>query len=982
MGGRFATFFLLFQVNKDFMKVCRPLTGCFPLMMISFFSFGQNEIKSDSSKLKKWFPQYDFNTASFQKPPIKFAPFARWWWPGNDVTKEELKREINLFADNNFGGVEIQPMNLFVPGSKEQRERVVSWDTPDYYENVKAVMEEARKRGLTVDMTDGSGWPPAGPHLSIEDGFSTLQFAQSDVTGNNNIAVALPTVANTTGVKSKLVAVLASKIVAKEKDDKSSTILLDPSSTVILTAKVKNDSLYWEVPAGNWKVIAFWSFPKGERGMVASPVQGYVVDHFDSTKVLKNYRYLFGARTGLQPYFGNPMRAVFNDSYEFQVDRHYSPDFITYFKKKRGYDITQWLPAEMQKRYNYTSFMRPDAAPDFSFSNEDWRLRYDYDLTLSELLGEHFFNISKNFMEPQGLLHRTQAYGLNMDMIAQAGLASIPETESMLGPEANLKITTSGAHLYNRPIVSAESVVFINRAYTTTPQKIKLAVDKLFAAGVNQVIYHGVPYRYTPDELGPEGWYPFSSPVGGRVNFSSNLGEGNIFWKYQKDVNEYINRTQYALRSGKPHADVLIYFPFMDVDKMPDNPEEILTKGYLENVEGSLPANKEKANPVKETWAAKVYPLINQLEANDITWDWVNDLSIQEAQLNSNKQINIRGNLYQALILANDSIIQLKTAQAITTLASKGMNFIATGTLPHKQPSYLNWKENDKKTAQFITTALKAKSSRYIQNESELNNWIKTLHQPVAFNAVYHFTRQVQRDMSDGSRIQFIWNKSDQWQTIALTLDKKYSYSYWMNAEDGTIIKNNASVVTYQMPPYGSVILYASAQKNIAGNVLSNSSALPDLTKEMLSINSWNIKADSVEIKDSPLFDWKINEQLKFLSAEAVYTSSFQWNSNNASSKYFLDMGKVYFTAEVYINDKYAGKRIFSPYMLDITSFLIEGNNKIEVHITPGQLNGFIGKAKQGDNRYKQFKGQEDQIMSAGLIGPVVIRSDVNSQSQ
>ena len=75
------------------------------------------------------------------------------------------------------------------------------------------------------------------------------------------------------------------------------------------------------------------------------------------------------------------------------------------------------------------------------------------------------------------------------------------------------------------------------------------------------------------------------------------------------------------------------------------------------------------------------------------------------------------------------------------------------------------------------------------------------------------------------------------------------------------------------------------------------------------------------------------------------------------------------------INDKFAGKRIFAPYMLDITSFLIQGNNKIEIHVTPGQLNGFNGKAKQGDNRYKQFKGQEDQIMSAGLIGPVVIRS-------
>ncbi len=200
------------------------------------------------------------------------------------------------------------------------------------------------------------------------------------------------------------------------------------------------------------------------------------------------------------------------------------------------------------------------------FQTRDWRLKYDYDLTLSDLLADAFL-IPAGIGWKKGLLHRTQAYGLNMDMIGQAGLASIPETESMLGSEANLKIMTSGGHLYNRPIVSAESVVFKDRAYTTTPQKIKLAVDKLFTAGVNQIVYHGIPYRYTPEKLGGEGWYPFSSPNSGGVNFSSNLGEGDFFWKDQKEVNEYITRVQYALRSGRPHADVLIYFPFIDVEE-------------------------------------------------------------------------------------------------------------------------------------------------------------------------------------------------------------------------------------------------------------------------------------------------------------------------------------------------------------------------------------------------------------------------------
>jgi len=78
----------------------------------------------------------------------------------------------------------------------------------------------------------------------------------------------------------------------------------------------------------------------------------------------------------------------------------------------------------------------------------------------------------------------------------------------------------------------------------------------------------------------------------------------------------------------------------------------------------------------------------------------------------------------------------------------------------------------------------------------------------------------------------------------------------------------------------------------------------------------------------------------------------------------------------VYVNGKFAGKRVFAPYMLDITDLLVEGANQVEVRVTTSQLNGYIGKAKNGDAHYKQFKNKEDQLMAAGLLGPVVIRQE------
>ena len=309
---------------------------------------------------------------------------------------------------------------------------------------------------------------------------------------------------------------------------------------------------------------------------------------------------------------------------------------------------------------------------------------------------------------------------MNMDMIANAGQASIPETESMLSQEVILKVMASGAHLYNRPILSAELVVFSRRSYMTTPQKIRLAVDKLFASGVNQIIYHGVPYRYITKVDHTRRLVPFGNM------FSSNLGESNIFWKYQREINEYITRTQYALRSGKPHSDILIYFPFMNVEGMPDNPEEILTHGYIKGVEPPLPASEELPVTEKTIWAGKIYTIINQLEANGVTWEWVNDASLQEARM-VGKEINIRGNLYQALILPDILTIQLKTAMNISELAKKGMKFLATGSLPVRQPSFLNWEGNDRLTKQLIEGAVRQKNSKHIQDLTEFTHWVKAV---------------------------------------------------------------------------------------------------------------------------------------------------------------------------------------------------------------------------------------------------------------
>ena len=965
--------------------------NCRLVSILWMFAFGLfvSVLYSQASEKKQWIKYFNLSINKFQNPPLDFAPFTRWWLPGGDVTSEELKREINLFADNHFGGVEIQPMALVFPTKgKGRADRIMSYDTPLYYENLKLAFEEARKRGITVDLTDGSGWPAGGPHLIEADNNLTLEYGLIDIPKDNKNPLVVPRAIRGDRPTAKLVALLAVKVL-KDTTLENKTFQLDSKSIQNITSKIKDNKFVF-TPAikGAWKAIAFWSMADMEKPMlIAKKDAGFAMNHFDSTKVIKSYDYLFGERTGQQPYFGNPVRAIFDDSYEFRCDRHFSDDFISVFKTNRGYDVTPYLPVNMWLGYNnmYIRMDKTGIKPDFSFTDEDWRLRYDYDMTISDLLGKHFLQATRNWTESRGLLHRTQPYGLNMDMMATAGLASIPEVETMQfskATEGGYKLITSGAHLYNRPIVSCETAVYINRAFMTTPQKLKLTIDKVLSSGVNQIIYHGTAYQYFPDGYPKEGWYPFINSNLPGVNFSSNINESDPFWKYMKDINKYAQRAQYALRSGKPQADVLIYYPFLNFSEDTFNPNEILLNGCIKEVEPPLSAENNSSSynrKIDTEWLDKIWPLINELNARGITWDWVNDASIQEIVVGKDKQLTIRGNNYKSIVLFDLPYIQLKSAQHLNKLSKIGANILAIGKLPVIQPSFNNFRKNDQLTANEIMNAVKSTSTTRLESIVGIEDWCNNLSLPIWNTVKYDFIRQIRRVMNDGSLVQFIWNKSDSWQNISLTINKNFVNASWMNAEDGSITKaeiKTDNTVEYLLPPYGTIFLNASANPISDTQQTLGQTFVPTKATPILDIEKWAIQSDSVIINDTSLFDWKTNSQLKYSLKEGVYTSTFKIENVTPNSSYYIDLGKVYFSADLTINGQSVGSRIYTPFIFNISGYIKTGNNEIEINVTPTQLNGLIGEANNGERLYREFKNKE--LMSQGLIGPVRIYEQIN----
>ncbi len=961
--------------------------------------------------------QYDFDPARFADPGGKFGPMTRWWWPGADVGRTELEREIALFAETGFAGVEIQPftMGLNPDADAADRGRVMSWDSDAYYEKLRGVLVAAAEKGLIVDLNGGSGWPTGGPQIALEDNFLTLLFNETEVSGGREVRLDLeppepPLTAylslalaglfggEARGVyfpqAAKLVAVSAAKMVRDERSpwvwNTSDQVALDPASAVDLSAKASDRVLTWQAPEGDWRIVSFWSMPDGEApSLIAKSPAGFVVDHFSPDKVRANYDYLFGSRTGLPAFYGKPLRAIFNDSYEFKADRHFTSDFFEEFQKRRGYDIRPWLPAVMEPGYNHmlAHLMAPPSRPDFVFSDQDRRLRYDYDRTLSDLLISGFLDTSADWMSRRGLQHRTQPYGMAMDVIAAAGHADIPETEQLYwgGSEAFLKSVASGAWLYNRPIVSSESVVYMNREYMSTPQKIKISVDKALTSGVNQIIYHGTAYRYLTKDFGEFGWYPWSSPFAAFLGFSTDLRESNPFWKFVPQLNRYIARSQYALRSGRPSVDVLLYYPFLGflINEEELNPEELLPRGEFVGVEPPLqpqsmpwmPKLNEKGKSPTQQWLAQVWETINKLEELGVAWAWVNDESLQQAEY-ARGRWRIRGGDYQALILPYVPFIRVETVAHLRELAEQGAAIAIVGDPPGRQPSFRDYQAQDRAVVAHFSRIASLDNVAQLPAADSLAVWSMPLARPIRYHEPYRHLRQIHRSMSNGDRVAFIRSKANDWTEIELDLDSGMRSLTWLNPDDGSM--RDSGDGSYRLPPYGSVIAYASARARPPG-VSSRQVGDPEPDEAAVALDDWKLEAGEFKLDHASLGDWRDQSELRF-AGEAVYRTQIELSALDPRSGYVLDLGNVSATAEVTVNGTPIGAAIYAPYALDITDALQQGSNALEVRVTAPAINRLLGKAARGDPGYGQFKGKESSAMPAGLFGPVRLRKIVTAR--
>ncbi|MDR3268688.1 MAG: hypothetical protein LBT83_06440 [Tannerella sp.] len=98
--------------------------------------------------------------------------------------------------------------------------------------------------------------------------------------------------------------------------------------------------------------------------------------------------------------------------------------------------------------------------------------------------------------------------------------------------------------------------------------------------------------------------------------------------------------------------------------------------------------------------------------------------------------------------------------------------------------------------------------------------------------------------------------------------------------------------------------------------------------------------------------------------------------TDKTTSPVSIDLGNVKYMAEVFVNDKSVGARLWPPFVFDISKKLKQGENKIRIRVGNLMVGDMWLKNNMGQLNTWGWRGDPDFVKyDAGMLGPVRIRN-------
>jgi len=794
-----------------------------------------------------------------------------------------------------------------------------------------------------------------------------------------------------------------------------------------LSPDFNNGILEWDVPEGKWTVVRFGMTCTGKRPRRPSEnADGLCLDHLSTEAVESYYKQVILPLIQTAQEAGNSLRYLHTDSWEMRVV-NWTNNFRSEFNNRRGYDPLNYLPV-MANRI-------------VGSREESNRFLYDLRLTVGDLVAENHYKYFAEIAHKHGLFMHPESGGPHAAPID--GLHTMSFNDELMGEfwarsnthriseaqRLTVKQSASVAHTNGKRFVTAEGPTSIGPQWERSPRDVKGVIDRVFCAGVNKIIWH--TFSASPKEFGKPGNSYFAG---------THLNHNATWWEQSGTFIEYLNRCSYLLSLGHFKADVLYYygrnvpnFVFMknefkelnfgyDWDKcsrdvmldrvsfdgerivLPDgmsyrilalSPEELIDLDVLNKVEKMVKEGLTVIAPRPKRATGLIGYPESDLAVKEIAgkmWGKIDGKSVTENRYGEGRVIWGED--------INDVLAKMDI-QPDLGFASRD---------PLTELDYIH-RETNEQEIYFVVN----KHARKGINDFEYRY----------LTDIPDCYEQVECRFRVSGKVPELWDP------VTGEIRKIHTYRE----------ENGYTIIPLHFKPEGSqFIIFREAGKNEPHIVQINKDGLPlfpekvfetksrpyieiedkdgqllahifepgtyeltwldgrktvlnaeDEVKEIPIHGSWELSFDPEwggpeKIVVDELKSWTEFEEegIKYYSGTAVYKTEFEFSTSSMSKKRtLLDLGNLHELAIVELNGNIVGNVWCSPFTLNVTDYLAEGRNRLEVEVVNLWPNRLILDGRLPENKrltntnVNKFEAEdaEKYLRESGLMGPVKLKT-------
>ncbi len=737
------------------------------------------------------------------------------------------------------------------------------------------------------------------------------------------------------------------RIVREDYPQQSPSAWVDPSSIVNITEKMDPEGrLTWEAPEGNWTILRIGHVNTGmKNGPAPAEATGWESNKLD----------ISGARANFEGYIGRLMNdnkslkkgllnGILIDSWECKTQT-WTANLDNIFGEQWNYPLLSMFPA----LFGYV-VDDPETTARFL---RDWRV------TLNDLLVKNFFGEMSTISKKNGLKLSFETASGDIfpgDILEYYKYADVPmcefwhpRQESYVGSFEfkPVKPSVSASRIYGKRRTAAEAFTSFNLSWDEHPRFLKDIADEHLAQGVTHLVFHTYTHNPRTDFLPPS------------TSFGSGIGTPFLrlqtWWQHMPHFTDYLARCNYMLESGNPVSDVLMYLG----DEQNHKPQQSLDfpQGYA----------YDYCNP-------------------DVL---LNRLSVKNGQL-----VTPEGIAYRVLWLYDCKRMMPETLEKIHSFAEQGVTIVG---VPPTGIATLSGGKAEEARFQKAVENLWGDGIQSIRNVGKGKVYSGEVEYAL-------FSEKIQPDTNlKFSDVRWLHRKTEESDFYFLSTPEGKNYEGTVSfrstgaAEiwDPLTGETRSVISTQDEEGYTHIEMYLPASTScfvvFQKNSVPPQGYLPVIQKTEIK-NDWEVTfpagwgIEESPIKIDQLMAWKnipsLNEEGRSFSGTVVYHTTFHIEDTTSKVRDILDLGRVEVIAKVKLNGAEVATKWTYPYTMDISDYLLPGENKLEIAVTSTWFNRLAYDAGLPEQDRKTWTingpGAGSTLKEYGLLGPVTIITKTN----